>query len=107
MSAEVEIIKGAREILSDPKRWTKGKLVTTDGTAVCLIGALGRARIGLTNAEYNAEARAEAFLQEHLPPGYDGEQLRPLAEFNDDPLVIHQDILDLVDKTLADLGGLA
>lgn len=102
---EVEIIKGAREILSDPNRWHKGALENVDRSAMCILGAADKACEGHWDARYIAED----LLEEHLPGGveaFKGRKLVPIAAFNDDPLTTHEDVLTLLDKTLAALGAL-
>lgn len=46
--------------------------------------------------------KARNLVEDHLPEPYGSVPL-----FNDDPLTTHQDVLDVLDKTLADLGGMA
>lgn len=105
---EIEIIQGAREILSDPKRWKKHGW--GDSSRCCLEGALGVAACG--NAYALVEdtvdevlARAEELVRKHAASNrpYD---VADLATFNDDDATTHEDVLTLLDKTLADLGGL-
>lgn len=105
---ETEIIQGARELLSDPKRWNKGDLTNRDGTKMCVVGAMLRAsNIFWENDCFKAAA---TLIRQHIPNGRvdladDGLPL--LGGYNDHPDTTHQDVLDVLDKTLADLGGLA
>jgi hypothetical protein len=65
------------------------------------MGALNIACTGSVegfNHRRNAAARA---LIEHIPKKYE-----EVAAYNDHPSITHEDILNLFDKTLADLGGL-
>lgn len=76
---------------------------------VCTVGALGVvtvdgfAELCVQNRGIKSPRmmRAWSALQDHLQhPGW-------VADFNDDKTTTDQDVLDLYDKTLADLGGLA
>jgi len=90
---EAEIIKGARDILAEPTHWRKGDY--TDGSGrYCLLGALG-----MSHAQALFVLTVE-LVAGHLPRG------SFLGEFNDDEKTTHQDVLDVLDKTLADLGVL-
>jgi hypothetical protein len=103
---EIEMIKGARELLSDPKRWGKGSS-RPNGTAYCVIGALSECnahkRGEIVEERIGRLQNAVRLVEEHIPSG--GERL--VSFYNDAPDTTHQDILNLLDKTLADLGGLA
>lgn len=104
-----DIIRGAREILSDPKRWTKGswRFIDPDGEeCYCLEGALG-ACVGeplalLDSKGLTPELReADEFLRTRLP----NSPLRPhryLQSFNDDYMTTHEDILQFLDNALAE-----
>jgi hypothetical protein len=100
-------LQGAREIVRT--RWQKGGL--SNGTHFCAIGAVRQAIIGspvitvitMGSPELGRTIRAEEALAAKLPAEYGNN----IAEFNDAKATTHQDILDLFDKTLADLGGLA
>lgn len=102
---EVAIIQGAREILSDPKRWRKGSFGFI-GEAVCALGALGVAATGTVQGCYSVHhahplSKALALVDDHVPGGV------TIQEYNDAIGTTHADILNLFDKTLASLGGLA
>lgn len=102
---EADIIKGAREILSEPKRWHQGDYVSEDGERVCMLGALGQA------SERNPRStlvsfgtplgRAMDLVQQHLPGRF-----LDIPAFNDSTETTHADVLTVFDKTLADLGAL-
>lgn len=98
-----ETIKAAREFLSDPTRWHQGSYSNENYSAFCLLGTLEHVSVKLSMYD------AEELIVEHLPGGveaFTNEHLRPIAAFNDDPATTHQDVLNLLDKTLADLGEL-
>jgi hypothetical protein len=106
---EVELITAAREILSDPNRWHKGFLESFDGAKVCMLGALDRASGNYLLRSNPARVGVENLIEAHLPGGvsaWRGKDLVPIAAFNDDPATTHEDVLTLLDKTLADLGAL-
>jgi hypothetical protein len=105
--SDIEVIREARSILSDPNAWGKGAARPTP-QAWCAVGALSLA-IGRLPA--GDGRRRESYLRDvaelvesHIP--HDAESHR-LSIYNDDPRTTHQDILNVFDKTLADLGGLA
>jgi hypothetical protein len=103
-STVIEILKGAREILSEPARWHKGDTQSADGSAVCLRVACMRAAGVNTHAYHPVVAHGpyyEALIQLKQRAG-----TANVEEFNDADDTTHQDVLDLLDKTLADLGGL-
>lgn len=95
---EVDIIKKARELLSDPKRWTTGAgardkhgdpIPVNSPMAVCwcMSGALARI------AGYSDAWDAEKLLHPNFPGGITG--------FNDTHE--HADVLELMDKAIARL----
>ncbi|NTJ67561.1 hypothetical protein G6M50_06255 [Agrobacterium rhizogenes] len=100
----VEILKKARELLSDEKRWTKGfYAVDIDGYAAhvdgneacqfCAIGAIARVS-GMTGAEAEGSKSAEMLAK---AAGIDRGCHVP--SFNDDHT--HAEILDLFDCAIA------
>jgi hypothetical protein len=86
----------------------RGELVDADGK-VCAIGAIavatvdGFMEISLASREISLGEqrpnRCLTALEAHLPD--------VISAFNDNSATTDQDVLDLFDKTLADLGGLA
>lgn len=95
---DIEIIKGAREILSDPANWRKDGRVGEEG--LCILNAMAK----VAALEYwndRALLAARKLVEVHLPEGENS-----AWAYNDNIHTTHQDILDLLDKTLADLGGL-
>lgn len=96
---EVEIIQGARELLSNPKRWGKGSAYPTP-RSYCVIGALSECNSSRRGSYERLKAVVQ-LVERHIPTA---EKL--VSFYNDDPETTHQDILNLLDKTLADLGGL-
>lgn len=103
MKQPVDIIKDARDILADPGKWCQGDYSDSDGR-VCLLGALGVAFNGDCEAyeyRYDALIKAAKLIRSHMP----GEVFL-VSLFNDDQHTTHADILNVFDKTLADLGAL-
>lgn len=96
----------------------RGVPVHPDGR-VCIIGAIGAGMYedftGLAEeAQYNAlyqdrPRRVRSALSAHLPENLhvDSWVDDEVAAFNDCRATTDQDVLDLFDKTLANLGGLA
>lgn len=101
----VDDLKAAREIVA--QRWHKGGLEDGHGN-VCAVGALNLACMGMLRVDnqpvpvYYAAYRA---LERHIPTGFNG--LPSLPSYNDADGVTREDMLDLFDKALAELGGLA
>jgi hypothetical protein len=105
-------LKAARDVLVTRGRCVGAFVV---GERVCTLGAIGVATTeGFAQMDLEEQAAAifcdrrpkwaEAALRAHLFAGpYGGE----VFLFNDDLKTTDQDVLDLFDKTLADLGGLA
>jgi hypothetical protein len=104
---EADVIKGARGILSDPKRWSQNGAGDDTDDTYCVLSAMA------VSAGQNREAfwdyhkdtplnRARVLVEAHLPEGF-----RSAWFYNDEPARTHEDILNLLDKTLAELGGLA
>jgi hypothetical protein len=96
-------LANAREIVRT--RWYKGGL--TDGVNVCAVGAIRESITGLPTVTLSSPwfyrcLAAEAVVQEKLPAEYEGS----IAGFNDDSETIHQDVLDLFDKALAELAAI-
>lgn len=87
------------------KGWYQGGLVGAEG--VCAVGALNMACAGspVPWGDVDWARRDESYkaLKSHLPKDFQG---REIAYFNDHPGTTKQDVLNLFEKTLADLGGL-
>lgn len=39
--SQLKGIKSVKQLYSTPRRWNKGNLTNSDGTAVCMLGAIG------------------------------------------------------------------
>lgn len=105
MSDVLKILKDARELLSDEKRWTKGMWARTaammptdskseDAVCWCAMGALCRV------IDYDRDASefrmATAYLTEALPPSWWG-----VSVFNDAKATTHADLLAMFDRAIA------
>lgn len=92
-------LRAARALVE--RGWFKGWL--TDGQRVCAVGALNIAcngsAAGIPLDDWERRDAAAALLRQHLT--------QEIAYFNDDPETTKQDVLNLFDKALADLGALA
>ena len=97
MITAIDIIAGAREMLADPKNWCR-KGGHGDNGEICVVVALSRVGWGMGTCITTARDA----VRSHLP-----DKFFDIVSYNDDPHTTHQDILNLLDKTLADLGGLA
>jgi hypothetical protein len=99
----LEILKGARELLSDPTRWAKGYYaytadgqqtspVTPEAACFCVWGALDK----VTGTFFGPDAFAAGmYLGNQLPEGWPS-----LANFNDAEETTHADLLALFDKAI-------
>lgn len=101
MSVVEDLRNAKRELLR--RGWTQGILESGDGR-VCAVGAINRA-----TDSCKMDARTHA-VQQQLTVYLDADcfktELVPLAAFNDRPDTTMQDVVNLFDKALADLGGL-
>ena len=106
MTTPLELYKEARQILSDPTHWTIGSFARSktgrdvspldpEAVSFCLLGVL--AKVNGLNRKYNDTHDLSSYIRSHLPEGAN------LVCFNDDPLTKHEDVLDLLDRTIAKL----
>ena len=101
----VDVIKKARDTIANGN-WWKGSARSGDcPEKVCAVTALSDAcndlRLGLGDRE-----KVIQFVDKFVPPT-ERPNLRPLAAFNDSPSTTSQDVMDVFDKALAELGGLS
>lgn len=111
----VEVLQVARKVLV-VSGWTRHRMRAVNGK-VCATGAVGVAVDPAAMADSRTQnhlsenldfAAATTALQEHLPEKYKGFTKSPawdVAYYNDHIATNQDDILDLYDKTIADLGG--
>lgn len=102
MTLEIAILRRAREIISDPAKWTQGafardsqgSMIPPNHTAACSWCAIG----ALSRAAFELKA----------PPGFGAGALdmlgalRPLNDINDEEG--HAAVLDLFDKALEEIA---
>ena|ERR1700754_2450039 len=103
----VEDLKATRDIVAE--RWCPKGM--EDGENVCIMGALNTVTYGtvrpvvmphIDTIEVRRMAAYQALMKHLDTSRFDG-----IARFNDDDATQHRDVLNLIDKTLADLGGMA
>lgn len=103
MSKTIEILRGAREILSDPDRWTRqfqardseGDCVAWNNPGAvcfCLMGAINRASMDITPDDRALAYEAMDVLDKVIDTAI------PL--FNDRPTTTHDDILEALDSAI-------
>lgn len=106
--AVIELLEHARELLSEPARWTQNALARTaenevangyDPNAICwcLYGALQHA------AGVSDVIAAETYIAEQLDAlGWERSEFDDdtITNWNDDPERIHQDVLTLLDECI-------
>ncbi len=87
--------------------WHQGSLSDRNGN-VCAMGAIALA-VGVEldledvgEVDWARHTAAHMELRKHLPISFES-----VPDFNDDIETTHQDVLNLFDKALADLGGLS
>lgn len=101
----LEVLRKARELISDPARWTQGEIARdTDGVTVhadhrlavcwCAIGAVKHAaqHMGVHDVYKVFDA-----LDQTAPGGL-------VVQFNDDPATTHDDVLAMFDRAIAALS---
>jgi len=98
---ETLILKKARELISDPDRWTKGEMARTmfgasvsandsKATCWCVMGAI------------HHETKDDPFLAGSVYQMVRAQlQGRSVSEFNDDPNTTHEAVMTLLDKAIA------
>ncbi len=103
-----EILQAARDLLSDPKRWTQGIFARRENGSTCSTfapeafsfcsrGALIKVRPD--DAVFQSYAEAYAFLEKCVPEVYVGTE--PVAHWNDHPDTTHAEVLAVFDKAIA------
>lgn len=100
----VDIIKKARDTIANGN-WWKGSARSDDcPEKVCAVTALGDA---CDDFHLNLDDREEVIqFVDRFAPLTKGPNLRPLAAFNDSPGTTSQDVVNVFDKALAELGEL-
>lgn len=98
-------LQGAREIVRG--HWHKGALSDGHGN-FCAVGAIrqsitGQPTVTMATPELSRVIAAESAVSAKLTE----EHSFSIADFNDAPATVQQDVLNLFDKALAELGGLA
>ena len=90
----IDAIKNARDTIANGY-WHKGSARSSlHPERVCAVTALGTEEV-------------IKFVEKFVPfTPKRSSALRPLARFNDDPKTTRQDVMDVLDKALAELGGL-
>ena len=111
---KIETLRAARELVA--QGWCQGDASkTTNGVEDrwCAVGALNKVLwtqgndLSVSASATDLAIRDEVYLllQVKLPEKHKAD-FRGVATFNDDEETTQQDVLDLYDKALADLGGL-
>jgi hypothetical protein len=119
------VYKEAREILSDPSRWTKGALARNsdgvitrvgddDACTFCTLGAIQRAAIKLEIVsgdigfvyQHPSESLARPILEvRNAPSGLShDDKIEFVTDFNDDKHTEHKDVLAMFDKVVERLS---
>ncbi len=106
----LEILRGARELLAKPERWTKGTWARANTVPVlaenseadcfCLVAAILRAAGSWAAAREALPVLADMV---RTAPAHAGMLMAPIVCFSDDPNATHADILALLDRGIAEL----
>ena len=117
----LKVLKGARDVLSDPERWTQGALARTasnrpvdvddhEATCFCLFGAIAHVGIGLArSSDPTATDIAGSFVAADVV--FDAiremENYTELSvvSWNDNPDRNHAEVVQLLDTAISDLEG--
>jgi len=117
----LEILKGARELLSDPVRWHQGGYYyeRDTGPCYCILGAVnlvangpdphypvGRRAMPIivdTTEDKAMEAMAECVPEQFVNNHWKGKKFASIAAFNDDVNTTHEDVLKALDCAIARL----
>jgi hypothetical protein len=94
--SEIEILKGARELLSDESKWRRDIYIEEKGNVACGYCIMGATTIAAAG-RMPLSNRADELLRDALPLQYQGS----IADFNDDPKTTHADVLALLDRAIA------
>ena len=103
----VEVLTKARELISDPAKWTQGAsaknrdgkvvgLMSDDAECFCLIGAIDRITLDGEDADNDtAWAGAEAYRLTRDAIGGGA-----ISEWNDEPKRTHADVISALDAAI-------
>lgn len=105
-----QILKAARDLLTDPQHWTKGTLarnVFNEPVSVqsprarcwCLHGAILKVSAA-TSAEWSQTVAANRALYPFVPSKYGDGPDNVVLYFNDDKTTKHSDVLALLDVAI-------
>lgn len=101
----LDILKGARELLSDPAKWTKGKMASNaDGReCFCALGAMkSAAGVQLFSLDYSDElVTAVSDFRKSLSQQWDDS----IVNFNDHHGTKHEHVLAVFDRAIARAQG--
>ena len=103
----LDILKGTREILSDPARWTQNAWARNakgqeaypfdeEAVAFCLDGAIVRA-----SGEDHSTKTWNALMEVSQ---YTGPGIVSATNWNDEPERVHADVLAVLDRAIAELS---
>lgn len=95
----IEVLRAAREVISDPKRWTQGHFArTVEGLLAsadspvaaswCAIGAVRKVCLEIDD-RFHAYEALEAVIPENV------------ADWNDDPVRTHAEVLTAFDRAIS------
>lgn len=121
MELTVEIVKAARELISDRAHWGKGSyaarekvgdqmhnlvgITEPDAVCFCGLGAIRKAAHASGLPSYEVEDvfchEVRGCVPETYNSEYNGEQFAKFANFNDAPETTHEDVLGAFDCLIA------
>ena len=109
------ILRGARELLSDPKHWARGYSArkangdacrSRDKEAVCwcVMGAIGKSMATVLDFDKKEDVVVQALDTLYFSEVFERNiyrEYRKLVTLNDNPLTTHSDILRWLDKRIS------
>lgn len=128
MKTVLDVLKAARELLSDESKWTQGDLVraadgrylddvhSPEAACFCLVGGIDRSlppiprrkedSIDVLDAWHDLRSRSLKTVSRAIRSLTDSVYNEPsIPRFNDDPGTTHEDILKVLDEAIKDAGG--
>lgn len=114
MKTALDILREARKTLNSLESWTKTTLalaedgrpvdpISDDACRFCLVGAIYRVSGGWQKAAPLADLVDTLWVRAGCPEPRSSWRAPTLTGFNDSPLTSHEDVLKLLDETIARL----
>lgn len=118
----LKVLKGARDVLSDPERWTQGALARTasnrpvdvddhEAKCFCLFGAIAHVGVGLARSSDPTVTEDSDIAGSFVAAGLVFDAIREMENYtelsvvswNDNPDRNHAEVVQLLDTAISDL----